>query len=157
MRVCGPGGVGFHTLFLLALVSVFLHLAVLSMCVRVCVVVPLAPSLALLTYLLAIPLFPRGWWASLVRLFIVSPLSVAAPYLLRFCLFFSLVVYLEVVGAYGGINLGIYGCGLCFRACFLTSVAIRRFFLGAMLSPGRPPSQHTWFSHLCMCSGGYDM
>ena len=85
MRVCGRGGVGFHTLFLLALVSVFSHLAVLFMCVRVCVVVPLAPSLALLTYLLAIPLFPRGWWASLVRLFIVSPLSVAAPYLLRFC------------------------------------------------------------------------
>ena len=56
------------------------------LCVCVCAwSVPLAPSLALLTYLLAIPLFPRGWWASLVRLFIVSPLSVAAPYLLRFC------------------------------------------------------------------------
>ena len=39
----------------------------------------------------------------LVRLFIVSPLSVAAPYLLRF---FFFVVYLAVVGAYGGINIG---------------------------------------------------
>ena len=108
MRVCGQGGVGFHTLFLLALVSVFSHLAVLFMCVCVCAwSVPLAPSLALLTYLLAIPLFPRGWWASLVRLFIVSPLSVAAPYLLRFCwFFFSSSCISRWLGAYGGINMG---------------------------------------------------
>ena len=60
----------------------------LRSCLCVCVCawsVPLAPSLAFLTYLLAIPLFPRGSWALLVRLFIVSPLSVAAPYRVRFC------------------------------------------------------------------------
>ena len=60
----------------------------LRSCLCVCLCawsVPLAPSLAFLTYLMAIPLFPRGSWASLVRLFIVSSFSVAAPYLLRFC------------------------------------------------------------------------
>ena len=31
------------------------------------------------------------------------------------------------------------------------------FFFCAVLSLGRPPSQHTWFSHPRMCSGGYDM
>ena len=31
------------------------------------------------------------------------------------------------------------------------------FFLRAVLSLGRPPSQHTWFSHPRICSGGYDM
>ena len=31
------------------------------------------------------------------------------------------------------------------------------FFLLAVLSLGRPPSQHTWFSHPRMRSGGYDM
>ena len=280
----GGAGVGFHTMFLLCLVSVFLHLAALCTfvfscavrpfgafprilnilvrhtivspwyvailysesvcvfaggagwgfipcfsvllspssctlrpCVRLCFrvrSVPLAPSLAFLTYLFAIPLFPRGSWASpiarararcvggagmgfhtmflfdlvsvffhfaalrtfghacvvcslgallrifniLVRLLIVSPLSVAAPYFLRFCCFFFLffVVYLALVGAYGGIW-GIYGCGLCLWACLLTCVVVRRSFLRAVLSLGRPPSQHTWFSHLCMCSGGYDM
>ena len=39
-RVCGWGGVGFHTMFLLALVPVFLYLAALCMVVFVCVVRP---------------------------------------------------------------------------------------------------------------------
>ena len=48
---CGRGGVGFHTMFLLALVSVFLHLAVLFMCVRVCVVRPFGALLRILNIL----------------------------------------------------------------------------------------------------------
>ena len=51
MRVCGRGGVGFHTLFLLALVSVFLYLAVLCMCVHVCVVRPFGALLCILNIL----------------------------------------------------------------------------------------------------------
>ena len=51
----------------------------------------------------------------------------------------------------------IYGCGLCLWAPLLTCVVFRRSFLRAVLSLGRPPSQYTWFSHLRMCSGGYDM
>ena len=51
MRVCGRGGVGFHTMFLLALVSVVLHLAVLFMCVRVCVVPPFGALLCILNIL----------------------------------------------------------------------------------------------------------
>ena len=41
MRVCGWGWVGFHTMFLLALVSVFLYLTALCMFVFVCMVRPL--------------------------------------------------------------------------------------------------------------------
>ena len=51
MRVCGRGGVGFHTMFLFPLVSVFLHLAVLFMCVRVCVVRPFGALLRILNIL----------------------------------------------------------------------------------------------------------
>ena len=51
MLVCGRGGVGFHTMFLLALVSVFLHLAVLLMCVRVCVVRPFGALLRIFNIL----------------------------------------------------------------------------------------------------------
>ena len=102
---------------------------------------PLAPSFVFLTYLFAFSLFPHGPWPSHT-----------------FCafFFFLFVVYLAVLGAYGGIW-GIYGCGLCLWACLLTCLVVRRFFLRAVLSLGRPPSQHTWFSHLRMCSGEYDM
>ena len=51
MRVCGRGGSGFHTMFLLALVSVFLHLAVLFVSVRVCVVRPFGALFRILNIL----------------------------------------------------------------------------------------------------------
>ena len=51
MRVCGWGGRGFHTMFLLALVSVFLYLAALCMFVYVCVVRPLGALLRILNLL----------------------------------------------------------------------------------------------------------
>ena len=51
MYVCGRGGVGFHTMFLLALVSVFLYLAVWCMCVHVCVVRPFVALLRILNIL----------------------------------------------------------------------------------------------------------
>ena len=139
-RVCvfaGGAGWGFIPCFSLLLSP---SSCTLRSCVCVCMCawsVPLAPSFAFLTYLLAIPLFPRGSWAS------------------PFALFFF-VVYLAVLGAYGGI-LGIYGCGSCLWACLITCVVVCGFFLCAALSLGRPPSQHTWLSHLRMCSGGYDM
>ena len=170
MRVCGRGGVGFHTMFLLALVSVFLYLRS-CFCVCVCAwSIPLAPSFAFLTYFLAIPSFPRGAWASpiaracarcvggaglgfhtmflfdlvsvffhfaalctfgyacvvrslgallcifnvLVRLLIVSPWSVAAPYLLRFCCFFfssCISRCLEPMEEYGGYMVVFCVCG----------------------------------------------
>ena len=142
-RCVGGAGLGFHTMFLFDLVSVFFHFAALCTFGYACVV----RSLGALPRIFNI----------LVRLFIVSPWSVAAPYLLRLCyFFFSFVVYLAVLGAYGGIW-GIYGCGLCLWACLMTCGVVRRSFLRAALSLGRPPSQHTWFSHLRMCSGGYDM
>ena len=66
MRVCGRGGVGFHTLFLLALVSILLYLAVLCMCVHVCVVRPFGALLRILNIL--------------ARHTIVSPWFVGIPY-----------------------------------------------------------------------------
>ena len=140
-RCVGGAGVGFHTMFLFDLVSVFFHFAALCTFGYACVVRSLGALLCIFNIL--------------VRLFFVLPWSVAAPYLLRFCCFFF-VVYLALLGAYGGIW-GIYGCGLCLSACLMTCVVFRRSFLRAALFLGRPPSQHTWFSHLRMCSGGYDM
>ena len=135
-RCVGGAGVGFHTMFLFDLLSVFFHFAALCTFGYACVVRSLGALLRIFNIL--------------VRLFIVSPSSVAAPYLLQF--FFSFfVVYLAVLGAYGGIW-GIYGCGLCLWACLMTCVVVRHSFLRAALSLGRPPSQHTWFSHLRMCS-----
>ena len=139
-RCVGGAGMGFHTRCLFDLVSVFFHLAALCTFGYVCVVRSLGALLRIFNIL--------------VRLFIVSPWSVAAPYLLRFFLFF--VVYLAVLEAYGGI-LRIYGCGSCLWACLMTCVVVRLSFLRAALSLGRPSSQHTWLSHLRMCSGGYDM
>ena len=51
MRVCGRGGVGFHTMFLLALVAVLSYTAVLFMCVRSCVVRPFGALLRILNIL----------------------------------------------------------------------------------------------------------
>ena len=78
-------------MFLFDLVSVFFHFAALRTFGYACVVCSLGALLRSFNIL--------------VRLLIVSPLSVAAPNFLRF--FFS-VMYLAVVGAYGGIW-GIYG------------------------------------------------
>ena len=130
-RCVGGAGVGFHTMFLFELVSVFFHFAALCTFEYVCVVRSLCALLRIFNIIFC--------------LFIVSPWSMAAPYLLRF--FF--VVYLAVLGAYGGIR-GIYGCGLCLWACLMTCVVVRLPFLRAALSLGRSPSQHTWFSHLRM-------
>ena len=135
----GGAGVGFHTMFLFDLVYAFVHLAALCTFGYVCVVRSLGALLRIFNIL--------------VRPIIVCPWSVAAPYLLRF--FF--VVYLTVLGAYGGI-FGINDCGSFFLwACLMTCVVVRRSLLRGALSLGCPPSEHTWFSHLRMCSGGYDM
>ena len=139
-RCVGGAGVGFHTMFLFDLVFVFFHFVALCTFGYACVVRSLGALLRIFNIL--------------VRLFIVSPWSVAALYLLRFCFFFF--VYLAVLGAYGGIW-GIYGCGLCLWACLLTCVVVRRSLVRAALTLGRPFLQHTRFSHLRMCSGGYDM
>ena len=122
-------------MFLLDLVSVFCHLAALCMFVYACVVRPFGAFFAFLTYLFAIPLFPHGPWP---------------PH--TCCFFFSVVMYLAVLGAYGGT--GIYGCDSCLCACFMTCVVVPRSFLRAALSLWRPPSQHTGFPHLRVCSGG---
>ena len=73
-RCVGGAGVGFHTMFLFDLVSVFFHFAALCTFGYACVVRSLAALLRIFNIR--------------VRLFIVSPWSVAAPYLLRFCCFF---------------------------------------------------------------------
>ena len=72
-RCVGGAGLGFHTMFLFALVSVFFHFAALCTFGYACVVRSLGALLRIFNIL--------------VRLFIVSPWSVAAPYLLRFCCF----------------------------------------------------------------------
>ena len=193
----GGAGWGFIPCFSLLL---SLSSCTLRSCLCVCVCawsVPLAPSLAFLTYFLAIPLFLRGSWASPIARararcvggacfsFILSlfsftlrpcvrlgmrawcaplaPSFVFLTYLFAlslfphcpwpphtfcaFVFFFLLVVYLAVVGAYGGIS-GQYGCGLCLWACLLTCVVVRRSFLRAVLSLRCPPSQHTWLGFL---------
>ena len=175
MCVCGLGWVGFHTMFLLALVPIFLYLAVLFMCVRLCVVRPFGALLRILNILARHTiLFPRfvgiaysesvctlcGWGAVgfhtmflfdlvsvffhftalctfryacvgcslgalrrifniLVRLFIVSPWSVAATYLLRFCCFFFFFSSCisrcsEPMEEYGGYMVVVCVCGHAF-------------------------------------------
>ena len=71
MRCCGWGGVGFHTMFLLHLVSVFFHLA--ALCTFVCVVRPLGALLRIFNIL--------------VYHTIVFPWFVAIPYSESVCLF----------------------------------------------------------------------
>ena len=120
MRVCGWDGVGFHTMFLLNLVSVFFHLA--ALCTFVRVVRPPGAVLRICNILVCHT--------------IVSPWSVAAPYLLPF---FFWVMYLAVLGAYGdgmGWGMGTYGCGSCLCAYFMTRVVVRRSFLHAALCFG---------------------
>ena len=73
MRVCWWGGVGFHTMFLLVLVSVFLYLAALRTFVYVCVVRPFGALLCIINIL--------------VRHTIVSPWFVAIPYSESLCVF----------------------------------------------------------------------
>ena len=87
-----------------------------------------------LTYLLAIPLFPHAPWPSHTLCFFF-PSSCTSR-----CL-----VSMEEWGC---------GCGSCLYACFMTCVVLRCFFLRVVLSLCGPPSQHTWFPHLRMCSGG---
>ena len=106
MRVCGRGGVGFHTMFLLALVSVFLHLAVLFMCVRVCVVRRFGALLRILN-ILARHTVVSPWFVG----FACSPFHCfpivrgrPIPFALLYIFFF--VVYPAVDGAYGGKNMG---------------------------------------------------
>ena len=123
-------------MFLLDLVSIFFHLAAFCSFGYVCLFRPLGALLRIFNILVC------------HTIVFVSPWSVAAPYLLRFLFF----MYLAVLGAYGG--MGIYGCGSCSCACCMTSVVVRRSFLRVALSLWRPPSQHTWFPHLGMCSGG---
>ena len=75
-RCVGGAGVGFHTMFLFDLVSVFFHFTALCTFGYVCVVRSLGALLRIFNIL--------------VRLLIVSPWSVAAPYPLRFCCSFFL-------------------------------------------------------------------
>ena len=107
MCVCGRGGVGFHTLFFLALVSVFSLLAVLSMCVRVCVVRPFG-ALPRIVNILARHTVVSPWLVG----FACSPFHCfpfvrgrPIPFALLL-IFFPFSVYLAAVGAYGGINMG---------------------------------------------------
>ena len=99
-RCVGVAGVGFHTMFLFDLVSVFFHFAALCTFGYACVVRSLGALLRIFNIL--------------VRLFIVSPWSVAAPYLLRFCCFFfssCISRCLEPMEEYGGYMVVVYVCG----------------------------------------------
>ena len=66
------------------------------------------------------------------------------------CFFFSVVLYFAVLGVYGGMGMWVW---LVFIR-MLYDVVVRCSFLRLVLSLWRPPSQHTWFPHLRMCSGG---
>ena len=72
MHVCGWGGVGFHTMFSLDLVSVFLYFAALCTFVYACVVRPFGALLRILNIL--------------VRHTMVSPWFVAIPYSESVCM-----------------------------------------------------------------------
>ena len=61
-RCVGGAGVGFHTIFLFDLVSVFFHFAALCTFGYRAWCAPLAPSIVFLTYLFAFSLFPHGPW-----------------------------------------------------------------------------------------------
>ena len=152
------GRCGVHTLFFLALVSVFSLLAVLFMCVRVCVVRPFG-ALPRIVNILARHTVVSSWLVN-VRLFAFSlfPLCPWPPH--TFCAFVDFFFFLAAVGAYGGINMGDIWLWFVFAGVPFDvrgGSSFFFFFLRAVLSLGRPPSQHTWFSHPRMCSGGYDM
>ena len=87
-------------MFLFDLVSVFFHFAVLCAFGYACVVRSLAALLRIFNIL--------------VRLFIVSPWSVAAPYLLPFCCFFfssCISLCLEPMEEYGRYIVVVCVCG----------------------------------------------
>ena len=92
-------------MLLFDLVSVFFHFAALRTFGYACVVCSLGALLCIFNIL--------------VRLFIVSPLSVAAPYLLRFCCFFFFFVSCisrcsEPMEEYGGYMVVVCVCGHAF-------------------------------------------
>ena len=103
------GRCGVHTLFFLALVSVFSLLAVLFMCVRVCVVRPFG-ALPRIVNILARHTVVSSWLVG----FACSPFHCflfvcgrPIPFALLWIFFlFFFFVYLAAVGAYGGINMG---------------------------------------------------
>ena len=97
------GRCGVHTLFFLALVSVFLLLAVLFMCVRVCVVRPFG-ALPRIVNILARHTVVSSWLVNvLLFAFSLFPLCPWPPH--TFCAFVDFF-FLAAVGAYGGINMG---------------------------------------------------
>ena len=101
------GRCGVHTLFFLALVSVFSLLAVLFMCVRVCVVRPFG-ALPRIVNILARRTVVSSWLVN-VRLFAFSlfPLCPWPPH--TFCAFvefFFFFFFFAAVGAYGGKIIG---------------------------------------------------
>ena len=98
------GRCGVHTLFFLVLVSVFSLLAVLFMCVRVCVVRPFG-ALPRIVNILARRTVVSSWLVN-VRLFAFSlvPLCPWPPH--TFCAFVEFFFFFAAVGAYGGINMG---------------------------------------------------
>ena len=106
MRVCERGGVGSHTLFLFALVSVFLHLAVLFMCVRVCVVRPFGALPRILNILARHTVVSPCFVGFACSPFHCLPIFRGCPIPFALLLIFFSVVYLAVVGAYGGIDMG---------------------------------------------------
>ena len=84
-------------MFLFDLVSVFFHLAALCTFGYVCVVRSLGALLRIFNIL--------------VRRFIVSPWSVAAPYLLRFLFLSCISRCLEPMEEYGGYMVVVCVCG----------------------------------------------
>ena len=127
-------------MLLFDLVSVFFRFAALRLFGYACVVCSLGALLRIFNIL--------------VCLFIVSPLSVAAPYLLRF--FFSRV-------SRGGRSLWRNMGDIWLRFVFVGMPSDVRggssFFFACGVVPWVPffATYLAWFSHLRMCSGGYDM
>ena len=78
--------------------------------------VSLAPSFVFWTYLVSTPMLTlrawcvRGVWVLniLVRHTIVSPCSVAIPYPLLFFFLVSVLMYLAVLGVYGGMRIWVW-------------------------------------------------
>ena len=106
------GRCGVHTLFFLALVYVFSLLAVLFMCVRVCVVRPFG-ALPRIVNILARRTVVSSWLVN-VRLFAFSlfPLCPWPPH--TFCAFVEFFFFfLAAVGAYGGKKYGRYMVVVC--------------------------------------------
>ena len=151
-------GLGFDTMFLVDLVSVFLYLAgfrrlmVSRACLYagVCVRGPFGALLRIFN-IVGVHRSPPmltlrglcGVYGFLTYLFAI-PLFPHAPWPSHtLCLFFPSSCpprCLESMEEWGD------GCYLCLYACFMTCVVVSCSFLRAMLSLWRPPSQHTLFS-----------